>query len=173
MAIKYRQSPKSIGKSPGSSCLKGFFSGNRKVPMKIVYISYATIPSRTANSIQVMKMCQAMALNGHKVVLLVPDKKSESEKGISDIYHFYGVKNCFEIRKIFCPLIKEKTLIFSFRATYIAKKLKSDIIYTRSILAGLVASFYGVPTICELISVNYFSLLTTIKIPGSPLYTKL
>jgi glycosyltransferase involved in cell wall biosynthesis len=117
--------------------------------MKIVYISYATIPSRTANSIQVMKMCQAMALNGHKVVLLVPDKKSESEKGISDIYHFYGVKNCFEIRKIFCPLIKEKTLIFSFRATYIAKKLKSDIIYTRSILAGLVASFYGVPTICE------------------------
>jgi len=117
--------------------------------MKIVYISYATIPSRTANSIQVMKMCQAMALNGHKVVLLVPDKKSESEKGISDIYHFYGVKNCFEIRKIFCPLIKGKTLIFSFIAIYIAKKLKSDIIYTRSILAGLVASFYRIPNICE------------------------
>ena len=38
--------------------------------MNILYISNSIIPSRTANSIHVMKMCQAFADNGHEVTLL-------------------------------------------------------------------------------------------------------
>ena len=48
--------------------------------MKILYISNSIIPSRTANSIHVMKMCQAFADNGHEVVLLAPDKKNKDKK---------------------------------------------------------------------------------------------
>mgnify|MGYP001195289087 FL=1 len=48
--------------------------------MKILYISNSIIPSRTANSIHVMKMCQAFADNGHEVILLAPDKKKKYEK---------------------------------------------------------------------------------------------
>lgn len=33
--------------------------------MKIVYLSASSIPSRTANSIHVMRMCAAFAKNGH------------------------------------------------------------------------------------------------------------
>ncbi len=40
--------------------------------MKIVFISAAQIPSDTANSIQVMKVCQAFMQLGHEVTLLVP-----------------------------------------------------------------------------------------------------
>ena len=50
---------------------------NYKIKMKILYISNSIIPSRTANSIHVMKMCQAFADNGHEVILLAPDKKKK------------------------------------------------------------------------------------------------
>ena len=38
--------------------------------MKILYLSKSIIPSRTANSINVMKMSQAFADNGHEVVFV-------------------------------------------------------------------------------------------------------
>ena len=68
--------------------------------MKIVYISNSIIPSRTANSIHVMKMCQAFADNGHEVVLLAPDRYKEYEEDIDDVYEYYGVRKNFEIRKL-------------------------------------------------------------------------
>ena len=49
--------------------------------MKILYISKSSIPSRTANSIHVMKMCQAFADNGHEVVLLDVDCNSVDAPG--------------------------------------------------------------------------------------------
>ena len=52
--------------------------------MKIVYISSSTIPSRAANSIHVMKMCQAFANNGYDVVLLAPDKQVDIELGVEE-----------------------------------------------------------------------------------------
>ena len=61
--------------------------------MRILYISNSTIPSRMANSIHVMKMCQAFSENGHKVVLLAPDIKQKYERGINNVFEFYGVKN--------------------------------------------------------------------------------
>lgn len=58
--------------------------------MKIVYISNSIIPSRTANSIHVMKMCQAM------VILLAPEYNN-LEQNIS-VFEYYGVKQNFEIK---------------------------------------------------------------------------
>ena len=63
--------------------------------MKILYVSNSKIPSRTANSIHVMKMCQAFSINGHNVILLAPDIKKNNEKNVVDIYEFYGVKKNF------------------------------------------------------------------------------
>ena len=60
--------------------------------MKILYLSKSIIPSRTANSINVMKMSQAFADNGHEVVLLAPNLKNKYEKDVTDIYEYYGVK---------------------------------------------------------------------------------
>ena len=82
--------------------------------MRIVYISNSTIPSKAANSVHVMKMCQAFADNGHEVVLLAPDRKFQYEKKIHDIYDFYGVKKNFVIKKLWYPNIKGNFLIYTF-----------------------------------------------------------
>ena len=74
--------------------------------MKILYISYSIIPSKFANSINVMKMCQAFANNGHDVTLLVPDKTEFRNKSI-DVYDYYGVKKNFTIKKLWYPNLKE------------------------------------------------------------------
>ena len=74
--------------------------------MRILYISKSTIPSRSANSINVMKMCQAFSNNGHEVVLLAPDLKDKYEKNIDDIYDYYGVNKNFIIKKLWHPNLK-------------------------------------------------------------------
>ena len=67
--------------------------------MKIVYLSHARIPSRTANSLNVMKMCEAFARNGHRVVLLVPECVAP-EPGVDDPFRFYGVERRFKLRRL-------------------------------------------------------------------------
>ena len=53
--------------------------------MNITYISQSALPSRTANSIHVVKMCRAFAGNGIDVVLLAPENRKAIEPGIPDI----------------------------------------------------------------------------------------
>ena len=74
--------------------------------MKILYISKSIIPSRTANSIHVMKMCQAFADNGHDVILLAPNLKEQYESNVDDIYDYYGVKKIFFIKKLWHPNLR-------------------------------------------------------------------
>ena len=63
--------------------------------MKILYIAPSFIPSRTANSVHVMKMCNAIGNIGHDVTLVTRG----SNKTISD-YNYYDVDNNFRIAKI-------------------------------------------------------------------------
>ncbi len=100
--------------------------------MKIVYISRSIIPSRTANSVHVMRMCQAFANNGHEVTLLAPTTKKLEEKGIDDIFEYYGVKKNFKLKKIYTPNIKYlKKLIYSHQCFSEIKKINPDVIYGR------------------------------------------
>ena len=62
--------------------------------MKILYISKSVIPSRSANSIHVMKMCNAFANSGHEVVLLAPDIANKYEKNVNNIYDYYNFTCC-------------------------------------------------------------------------------
>lgn len=66
--------------------------------MKILYLSRAKVPSRSANSLNVMKMCEAFSLNGHDVTLFVP-RRSRSEASVEDPFAFYGVAPCFALKR--------------------------------------------------------------------------
>jgi len=117
--------------------------------MKIVYISNSIIPSRTANSIHVMKMCQAFADNGHEVVLLAPDRYKEYENGVDDVYEYYEVRRNFKIRKL--PYIYTRILRNFYYAYYVLKEIKTinpDIVYGRD-LYGCFFSSYKYKTIYE------------------------
>lgn len=117
--------------------------------MKIVYIAGSTIPSRTANSIHVMKMCQAFAKSGHEVTLIVPDNQTNYEPGVENVFNFYGVERCFEI--LYLPLlpVKGKGLIFGFHAAEKARKMQPDIVYGRDLPGCFFASLLKLPVIFE------------------------
>jgi len=117
--------------------------------MKIVYVSHAIIPSRTANSIHIMKMCQAFAHNGHDVTLLAPDRSREYESDIDDIYEYYGVQNNFKVKKLEYKYVKfVRTILFSYEIVKSISKINPDIVYGRY-LYGCFLSSFGYKTFFE------------------------
>jgi glycosyltransferase involved in cell wall biosynthesis len=118
--------------------------------MKIVYISNSIIPSRTANSIHVMKMCQAFADNGHDVFLLAPNRYKEYEQNVNDIFNFYGVKRNFEIKKIFYKYGNNSNLFYSFAIYfYLLRNNNFDLIYGRFLEGCYISRFFKKEIIFE------------------------
>ncbi|MHA1932082.1 MAG: glycosyltransferase, partial [Promethearchaeota archaeon] len=111
-------------------------------------MSSSALPSRTANSIHVMKMCQAFAMNGHDVILLAPDLPNLEPK-VKDIYQFYGVKQLFTIRKLLWIQTIGKGSFYGFLSALIAKKLKPDLVYGRFIPGCFFSGIMRLPVIFE------------------------
>ena len=65
--------------------------------MHIAVISTSKIPSSTANSIQVTKVCQAYKQIGHEVTLYAPGDMSENWETIKRVY---GLTEKFQIEWI-------------------------------------------------------------------------
>ncbi len=71
--------------------------------MKIVYLSTLNIPSRQANSVQVMRMCEAFAHNGHVTTLIARQLEATQTR---DLYDYYGVQKNFQLVLIPCKKVK-------------------------------------------------------------------
>jgi glycosyltransferase involved in cell wall biosynthesis len=117
--------------------------------MKIIYLSRATIPSRTANSIQVMKMCQAFSKLGHDVYLVAPDRRDNLEIGVTNIYQFYNVDECFKIIKKPWIRIKGRGYFYGYVAGRFAKIMDPDLVYCRTITGCFFAAKNKLPIIFE------------------------
>ncbi len=118
--------------------------------MRIVYISKSIIPSRTANSIHVMKMCQAFSDNGHDVVLLSPHQKKQYEKGVNNIYDYYGVKNNFAIKKLWHPDFKFGSFFYLLSIFYyLLTNNNFQLVYGRFLHGCYVATFFKNKVIFE------------------------
>jgi glycosyltransferase involved in cell wall biosynthesis len=116
--------------------------------VKIVHIAWSVVPSRSANSTQVMKVCEAFALNGHEVTLLVPDRPA-GVPGVDDVFDFYNVEHNFTIERL--PWVKPRgrTYVFSWLAARRARQLNPDIVFTIDLIAGFFAVKRGLPLIFE------------------------
>lgn len=115
--------------------------------MKIQYLSNSPIPSRKANSIQIMKMCHAFASNGTEVHLYA----QKTNENIEDVYEYYGVENNFSIEWHECPKIKWLGLIIYAYRTY-KKALKNgptDLIYGRDLYSIYKLRNFDVPIVFE------------------------
>ena len=64
--------------------------------MNINYIAMSDIPSKNANSLQIVQMCNAMSLLGHKVNLIIPNLKKSNKS----IRQFYGIKSKFRVLRL-------------------------------------------------------------------------
>lgn len=118
--------------------------------MRIAYLGTSIIPSKTANSIHVMKMCHAFAANGHEVTLIVPNRRDAMEQGVADVFEFYGVDKVFQIVFKRWLRLPGRGYVYGFLAARTAKSLQPDIVYGRSVVAIAFATFLGLPAMLEL-----------------------
>lgn len=144
--------------------------------MKIVYLSNASVPSRSAQSVHIMKMCQAFVRNGHSVELITAGKRSERldpsvspgilqaeparskpagpESGpateVPPPWRAYGVEAVFPIHRVrWWSRLPGKSWLFAWMSARKARKLKPDVIYGRNLLAVDAATRAGARTAFE------------------------
>jgi glycosyltransferase involved in cell wall biosynthesis len=113
--------------------------------MRIVCISAAQIPSDTANSIQVMKVCQAFVQLGNEVTLLVPGNQQAAISNQQLIEH-YGLQVTFPIEWL--PFSDRR--LFPWKAAWKARRLKPDLLYAWPLQAAALGRLAGIPSMLEL-----------------------
>jgi glycosyltransferase involved in cell wall biosynthesis len=117
--------------------------------MKIAAISASKIPAATANSIQVMKTCQALAQLDNELMLFTPDLDREFLESKDDLLSFYGLQKIFPIVWLHSsPHLGRYD--FSLRATWKAKALKSDLVYCWPIQAAVFGLLMNLPVVLEM-----------------------
>jgi glycosyltransferase involved in cell wall biosynthesis len=113
--------------------------------MRIVCISAAQIPSNTANSIQVMKVCQAFRQLGHAVTLLVPGSQPSADAYLQLQSH-YGLQETFPIQWL---AVRNRRL-FPWKAVWRAGRLNPDLLYAWPIQSAVLGLLFGKPSMLEL-----------------------
>ena len=114
--------------------------------MQIAVITTSQVPSITANSIQVMKVCQSYCQLGHDVTLIVPGKKTANWDEISKIF---GIQRKFSIKYI--PTLRIlRRYDFSFSSGLHIFLKNFDLIHTWMPQIARIAGFLGKPYIIEL-----------------------
>ena len=118
--------------------------------MKIVLIAPTYLPALRANTIQVMKMAQAMVSLGHDLRVLVPLGDVEHDQLTwDDLAHHYGLRWRFEIEWL--PTDHRlRSYDYGLKSVNRAQKLGADLIYTRLPQSAALASLMGIPSIYEI-----------------------
>jgi glycosyltransferase involved in cell wall biosynthesis len=115
--------------------------------MRIACISASRIPSTTANSMQVMKACQALCQLGHDIHLFVP--QNEAQQKNTDLPSLYGLESTFPISWLQSrPYLHRYD--FAFQASRKATQMQSDLAYVWFYQAGICSLLAHIPVIIEL-----------------------
>lgn len=120
--------------------------------MNIVCISASQIPSEAANSIQVMKACQALTQLGHRVRLLVPEpasKKRPAHPTKAQLAAFYGLQTTFPVEWLPTEHYLKK-YDFCLLAVSHARAYSADLVYTWPLQAAVFAARHQIPVILEM-----------------------
>ncbi|WP_420349331.1 glycosyltransferase family 4 protein [Pelagibius sp.] len=124
--------------------------------MRIAYLSASRVPSRTANGVHVMRMCEAFRTLGHDVTLMaIP-----GDEPADGVMEFYGVEKPFAVsfpKHFDAPrfpgnlplrlLVRSWDLIAGY---LLADPGRFDLLYGRNLLWLGGASFRGLPFFVEL-----------------------
>jgi len=115
--------------------------------MRIAYLSSAAVPSNSAHSLQVMKMCQAMQQEGHAVTLILP--RSGGESPPADLARMYGVEIRFEMLRVnLPPVLGRRGLAMALSGE--AARRSPEMVFTRGVDIAWAAAARGMRAIVEL-----------------------
>lgn len=114
--------------------------------MRIACLAASAVPSRAANSIRVMKVCQALGDLGHDVRLWVPGVPSSASR--SDLARHYGLRSEVDTEWVsnWPPL---RRWDFSLKAVARSIRWGPDAWYVWPYQAAAVLSQLGKPTLLE------------------------
>ena len=115
--------------------------------MKIAVITNSRIPSLTANSIQAMKVTQALMQLGHEIRMYAP---AETEPASPELLMtHYGLRLAPRLELL--PSERHfKRLDFIFHAQRAAKKFGADLIYTWLPQSAVMGLWSGYPVVLEM-----------------------
>jgi glycosyltransferase involved in cell wall biosynthesis len=115
--------------------------------MRITAITNSRIPSLTANSIQAMKVCQALTQLGHDVRIFAP---RETDIVSPDaLREHYGLRLSPDL-ELLPSKGRLKRLDFILHAQSAARKFKADLIYTWLPQSAVMALWRGYPVVLEM-----------------------
>lgn len=110
--------------------------------MKVCHIAPTFLPSRRANTIQVMKMAQATAALGYDVKVLVPNTEGIMDKpSWENLAHHYGLQQTFDIDWV-SVLPQFRSYDYGIKSVLTARHWGADLIYTRLPQAAAIASTF-------------------------------
>lgn len=113
--------------------------------MKIACVATSRVPSSTANSIQVMKACDALQQAGHEVCLWVPEAHSSAV----NLVQSYGLKTSFAVR--YLPGHKPlRRYDFAWAARRAARAWGAELLYTWFLPSAVLGLRARLPVILEL-----------------------
>lgn len=113
-------------------------------PMIVHYFSSSTLPSQAANSVHVMKMCDAIRRLGHEVTLFAKLGADGNAVGHRELADSYGVSDQFDVELTTVPVvpvlgswIRARRFISRSRAlgvpdTYWCRHLQTALVATRT-----------------------------------------
>lgn len=117
--------------------------------MKLIYLANVRMPTEKAHGIQIMKMCEAFALAGLKVELVLPWRFNKIEESP---FYYYRVEKSFKIKKLpsldLIPLNIPRIcfwiqgLTFSLFTFFYLIFKKANVIYSRDSFSLFLLSFF-------------------------------
>ncbi len=115
--------------------------------VKILAITNSRIPSLTANSIQVMKVCDALTQLGHVTKVIAPAEVPPV--GWADLARHYGLRHQFQVEWL--PSVRLfRRLDFVWYAQMAAQRFKPDLIYTWLPQSAVYALRRSYPVVLEM-----------------------
>ncbi|GAB4415288.1 MAG: hypothetical protein Kow002_00270 [Anaerolineales bacterium] len=115
--------------------------------MRIAVVTNSRIPSLTANSIQAMKVSQALAQLGHDIRMFAPRETAPAKWDA--LASHYGLSTPFEIEWL-PSLPAFKRYDFSISAMRAARRFNADMVYTWLLNTAALESSLGIPVILEM-----------------------
>lgn len=119
--------------------------------MTILYLSVSYVPSRRASSVQVMKMCEALARAGHDVTLVTKACPSRQEPGVKDDHAYYGVAGVFPVHKVPRPAWRGGGVVYSLGIWRLLRRMRegTDLVYSRDLPGAWMALHLGCRVLFE------------------------
>ena len=113
--------------------------------MKLLYLSNALLPSKTANSVHVMKMAEALVKHCDVTVVASRVKDTDSQA----IFAYYDVQPTFKIQFVKTRHFKGASLLNAWVYYRAIKKIRPDVIYSRHLGALMSHRYMYLPIFYE------------------------